>query len=91
MQSGVMSGVTIELSESVSEAIRLPEAERIGRLHLELAASLYAQDLISLGKAAELAGKPLWAFQLELSRRDIPLHYTEIELKEDIGYARGGQ
>lgn len=84
-----MKTLNIELSENVVEAIRLPEAEQPGRLRLELALALYSQNLIALGKAAELANCDRFQFSTELVRRHINRHYTEEELAEDLQYARG--
>jgi predicted HTH domain antitoxin len=84
-----MKTLQIELPESVVGAIRLPEAEQPGRLRLELALGLYSQDLISLGKAAELADCDRFQLSSELARRKINRHYTEEELAEDLRYARG--
>jgi predicted HTH domain antitoxin len=84
-----MNGVVIDVPESVVRAIRLPEAEQPARLRLELALSLYAQNLVSLGKAAELAGMGRLELAKWLEERRIPRHYSEDELDEDLRYARG--
>lgn len=83
-----MKTLNIELSEGVVDAIRLPEAEQPERLRFELAVGLYSQDLISLGKAAELANCDRYRFSAELARRKINRHYSEEELDEDLQYAR---
>ncbi|MDV7393008.1 UPF0175 family protein [Arthrospira platensis SPKY1] len=83
-----MKTLQIELSESVVDAIRLPEAEQANRLRLELAVALYAQQLLSLGKAAELAGSDRHLFLLELAKRSVTAHYGEEEFEEDLTYAR---
>lgn len=67
----------------------MPEQERKGYLLLEIACALYARDLLSLGKAAELAGVPKITFGQEVGRRGIPRHYTDAELEADLSYARG--
>lgn len=79
-----MKTLTIELPENLVEAIRLPEAEQPRRLRLELALALYSQNLISFGKAAELADSDRFQFSAELARRPIDRHYTEEELAEDL-------
>jgi len=83
-----MKTLQIELPESVTDAIRLPEAEQAGRLRLELAIALYGQDLLSMGKAAQLAGGDRHLFSLELARRGVTSHYGENEFEEDLSYAR---
>ena len=80
--------VTLEISDAVSTALRLPPPELKTRLQLELAVSLYAQQILSLGKAAELAGLPRWELNDLLARRGVPMHYSESDLAEDLAYAR---
>jgi predicted HTH domain antitoxin len=45
----------LDIPDSVVQGLRLPEEEIPGRLRTELAIALYAQGVLSLGKAAELA------------------------------------
>ena len=83
--------VTLQIPDEVSQAMRLPPLELERRLRLELAISLYAQHLLSLGKAAELAGLERWQLNAVLAERKVPMHYTESELAEDLAYGRGNQ
>ncbi|MFM6205519.1 UPF0175 family protein [Planktothrix sp.] len=48
-------GLQILISDSVLQAIRLPEQRIEQELRQELAIALYSQDLLSFGKARELA------------------------------------
>jgi predicted HTH domain antitoxin len=81
--------IQLEIPDTVADAIRLPE-DRIAReLQIELAISLYAQGMLSLGKARELAGLGKYEFGKLLGERGIPRHYGADELAEDIAYARG--
>ena len=50
--------VTLDIPDDVLAVLPIPEAERDGYLLLEIACALYARDLLSLGRAAELAGVP---------------------------------
>ena len=70
-------------------ALPVSEAERKQYLLLEITCALYARDLLSLGKAAELVGMTKFSFGQELGRRGIARHYTETELEADLAYARG--
>lgn len=79
---------TIEIDDEVYEAIQLPEGERSAVLKRELAVSLYAQDVLSFGKARALAGLSAQEFQELLGEREVPQHYDETELAEDIEYAQ---
>ena len=83
--------VTLEIPDEVSRAMRLPPPELEHRLRLELAAALYGQQVLSLGKAAEWAGLSRSEMNAWLARRGIPTHYSETELAEDLAYARNRQ
>ena len=78
---------TLEIDEEVYEALRIPEAERAQVMKQELAVSLYARDILSFGKARVLAELSPREFQELLGDREIPRHYTEAELAEDLDYA----
>lgn len=82
-------GITLNIPDSVAESLRLPPSEIEPRLRSELAIGLYAQGILSLGKAAELAGMTRSLFGDLLSRRGVPRHCTEEELTQDLSYARG--
>jgi len=83
--------VSLELSipESVLQALRLPEQRIQQELLHELAVALYTQDLLSFGKARELAQLDKYSFGQLLAQRDISRHYSVQELEDDIAYARG--
>jgi len=81
--------LTLEIPDEVSQAMRLPPPEAKARLRLELAVSLYTQQILSLGKAAELAGLSRLELNEALSKRGVPMHYSEEDLKEDLAYGRG--
>ena len=44
---------------------------------------LYREELVSLGKAAELCSLSIAAFMEFSASRAVPLHYGEAELKQD--------
>ena len=81
--------ITLHIPDSVARGLRIPEGEAETRLLQELAAALYAQGLLSFGKAAELAGNSRAAFSEILAKRNIPRHYGPEELNEDLKYASG--
>jgi predicted HTH domain antitoxin len=82
--------VTLEIPDDVLAAMPVAEQQRKDYLLLEIACALYARDVLSLGRAAELAGLPKIAFGQELGRRGLARHYTDAELEADLAYA-GGQ
>lgn len=79
--------LTLEIPDGVSQAMRLPPLEAEARLRLELAVSLYAQEILSLGKAAELAGVSRLEMNGILAKRNVPMHYTPEDLVDDVAYA----
>lgn len=78
----------LDIPESIASSIRLPVPEVEPRLRTELAIALYAQGILSFGKAAELANASRYAFAELIGERDIPRHYTADDLAQDLAYAR---
>ncbi|WP_434531587.1 UPF0175 family protein (plasmid) [Haloarcula sp. NS06] len=78
---------TIEIDEEVYEALQIPEGRTAAGMKQELAVSLYARDVLSFGKARALAELSHREFQALLGDREIPRHYTDTELAEDLDYA----
>ena len=81
--------VQLHIPDSVACAIRLPEERIAQELLEELAIALYAQGLLSFGKARELAGMGKYEFGQLLGKRGIRRHYGREELEDDLKYARG--
>lgn len=81
--------IHLDIPESVVNSIRLPFPEIEPRLRKELAVALYAQGILSFGKAAELADVDRYAFAELVGERNVPRHYTEQDLAQDLKYARG--
>jgi predicted HTH domain antitoxin len=77
----------VEIPDTVREGLRLSDHEAPSRLRSELALALYQQDLLSFGKAAELADMTRDTFAAELGRRNIPRHYSEEDASMDAAYA----
>jgi len=78
----------LSIPESIIQSIRLPENRIEAELFKELALALYAQELLSFGKACELAHLDHRQFSQLLGERNIPRHYGETDLAEDLEYAR---
>jgi predicted HTH domain antitoxin len=79
--------VTLEIPDSVVSAMRLPRKEQSRQLKTELALSLYAQGILSFGKACELAESTKLEFGILLGKRNIPRQYEEQDLQDDLAYA----
>ena len=74
----------IEVSQDILDSARLTVAE----LKAEMAVHLNAQGRLSIGKARELAGIPLWEFRQLLASRRIPPHYDGVDLEDDAATLR---
>jgi len=72
--------ITLHIPDSIARSLRLPEGEAEQRLRCELALAVYAQGILSFGKASELAGLSRFQFAELVAERDIPRHYGEEEL-----------
>jgi len=75
-----MASAQIDIPQDILDSARL-SAEALKQ---ELAISLYAQHRLSIGKARELAGMSLWQFRQLLASRELPAHYDETDLLEDL-------
>ena len=81
--------LTLDIPDDVMAAMPGPESQQRHYLLLEIACALYAREVLSLGRAAELAGMTKLDFGREIGTRGIARHYTETELSADLAYARG--
>jgi len=79
----------LHIPDSVAQAIRMPEERIVQELMVELAIALYAKGALSFGKARELAVMGKYEFGRLLGERNIPRHYGEEEIEEDLRYASG--
>ena len=79
----------LSIPDSVLSAIRLPESRIEQELLQELAIALYTQELLSLGKAGELAQMGKYEFGQLLGQRGVTRHYGLQELEDDLSYASG--
>lgn len=80
-------GIHLTIPDSVAQALRLPRDEQQQRLASELAVTLYAQGILSFGKARELAGMTKYEFGILLGKRQVIRHYTDEDLQDDVSYA----
>jgi len=79
-----MTQVSIEISDEILQAVKLPPVEASTRLRKELALRLYEKGLLSFGKARELAGITRWEFHDLLGEEGITRRYDVEELEQDI-------
>lgn len=79
-----MSELILEIPGDLAEALRLPPAEQMTRLRRELAIRLYQKEILSFGKARELAGLTKWEFHSILGQEGIPRRYDMEEFSMDM-------
>lgn len=86
-----MPKLTVEIPDNVVEALRLPRDEAEEEVRKELAITLYARQLLPLGKARQVAGLSRRDFEALVGERQVLRHYSEEDLEEDLGYAFGDE
>lgn len=72
--------VSIEIPREIIHAARMTPQE----LKLELGVYLFQQGRLSFGKAREMSGMTVWAFQQLLGSRGILAHYDVEDYEEDL-------
>ena len=72
--------IALEIPRDVFHTTRMRPEE----LKCELALSLYQQGKLSFGKAREITGMTVWAFQQLLGSREIPVHYDVTDYEDDL-------
>lgn len=83
------NGLDVHIPSSIAEAIVLPDDRKASEVKRTLAVALYREELLSFGKARELANLSPYAFAQLLGERGIERHYGTDELDEDLVYANG--
>jgi predicted HTH domain antitoxin len=81
--------VTLDIPDDVLCCLPVPAPEHSRYLRVEIACMLYGRGVLSLGRAAELAGMAKFDFGVEAGNRGIPRHYTTADLDADLAYAGG--
>ena len=76
--------ISIEIPREVIHATRMTPEE----LRRELAIHLFQKGKLSFGKAREMAGMTVWAFQQLLGSRGISVHYNVEDYEEDLATLR---
>ncbi|WP_263808031.1 UPF0175 family protein [Salinibacter sp.] len=86
-----MPKLSVDIPDDVAAALRLPPDTAEEEVRKELAVTLYARQLLPLGKARQLAGLSRRDFEALLGERQVPRDYTETNLEEDLEYAFGNE
>ncbi len=81
-----MQTVTLELSDELVALGKL-KRDQLSHETLKLVVlELFREELVSLGKAAELCGLSIAEFMEFSAKRQVPLHYGQTELQQDREY-----
>jgi predicted HTH domain antitoxin len=72
--------MVIEIQDEALRGLKLTEPQAL----LDLAVGLFTERRVTLGRAAEIARVTQLAFQQELSRREISVHYDMDDLLADV-------
>lgn len=78
----------IEISDSVYNSMKIPDKNKKEVILQELALALYKDEILSFGKARELAGLSKMGFHDLLGKKEIERHYSLNNLMEDITYGK---
>lgn len=76
--------VTLEIPDELAAALPGDEGDRRRSLLVELACGMYAGHKLSHAQAAKLAGLERLEFDRERGVREIPVHYTTEDWKDDL-------
>ncbi|MFW6282155.1 MAG: UPF0175 family protein [bacterium] len=78
----------LKIPDSVYNSMKVPDKDKKNVILQELAVALYKEEILSFGKARELAGLHKEEFHDLLGKKEIERHYSLNNLKEDIDYGK---
>lgn len=84
-----MQTVTIHLPEELVALAGLSRENLSDETLRLVVLELYREELVSLGKAAELCNLPIADFMEFAASRRVALHYDETELNQDREFFQG--
>ena len=95
MRDKIPVQISREFFDDITEIAKIEKREHLDVLNevlskgiqekkIELAVKLYAEEKISLWKAAKLAGVSLWSMINILKNRKVEINYSKENLKSDI-------
>lgn len=79
---------TVPLPREIVTICKVSEEEVVPLIRKMVAIEMFREGMVSIGKAAEIAGVSRHKIMDLLAERKIPLHYTAKELREDIKTAK---
>ena len=72
--------MSILITDTILQQANMSEHE----FRLEIALMLFQKEVFTLGQASTFVEVAQFAFQQEMARREIPMHYGEEEFEEDL-------
>jgi predicted HTH domain antitoxin len=80
--------LTIQIPDAALRAMRMPADQIEAELKKELALVLYSREVLSAGKATEMAGISRLEFEALLAERRIERPFSIEELERDLSWAK---
>jgi len=79
-----MTAISVDFPRDLVHILKIRDKELPKVLKEMIAVELYKEGLVSLGKAAEIAGVSKWEMFEILASKKVPLKYGVDDLKEDL-------
>ncbi len=76
--------ISVDFPKDLINIFKVREKDLSSHVRKSLAVELYRDGLISIGKAAEIAGISTWEMLEAIASKKIPIQYYPEDLKEDI-------
>jgi predicted HTH domain antitoxin len=79
-----MQTISVDLPSDLINIFKIRERDFPSAVLETLSVELYREGIISVGKAAEIAGVSIWEMQEILAKRKIPINFYPEDLEKDI-------
>lgn len=79
-----MQTISVDLPSELINIFKIRERDFPSAVLETLSVELYREGIISVGKAAEIAGVSIWEMQEILTKRKIPINFYPEDLKKDV-------
>ena len=80
----LMQTVSVDFPRDLINIFKVREKDFSMKVLKTLSIELYREGVVSIGKAAEIAGISIWEMHDILAKQKIPLHYYPEDLESDI-------
>lgn len=79
-----MQTISVDLPDDLINIFKIRERDFPSIVRETLSIELYREGLISIGKAAEIAGVSIWEMQEIFAKRKVPVNFYPEDLEKDI-------